>query len=38
VQISTIERTGGGIFNFSAGGELKMAIRSQFDQAASKAE
>jgi hypothetical protein len=31
VQISSIERTGGGIFNFTAGGELKLAIRSQFD-------
>ncbi len=33
VQISSIERTGGGIFNFSATGELKLAIRSQFDHA-----
>jgi len=35
VQISSIERTGGGIFNFSAGGELKLAIRSQFDHPGS---
>jgi len=31
VQMSSIERTGGGIFQFSAGGELKLAIRSQYD-------
>jgi hypothetical protein len=34
VQISSIERTAGGIFNFSAGGELKMAIRSRYDRVA----
>lgn len=30
VQISSIERTAGGIFQFSAGGELKLAIRSDY--------
>ena len=32
VQISSIERTAGGIFQFSAGGDLNMAIRSQYDR------
>ena len=32
VQLSSIERTAGGIFQFSAGGELKLAIRSQYDR------
>jgi hypothetical protein len=36
VQITSIERTGGGIFQFYAGGQLKLAIRSQFDRAATK--
>lgn len=30
VQLSSIERTAGGIFQFSAGGELKLAIRSEY--------
>ena len=30
VQLSTIERTAGGIFQFSAGGELNLAIRSDY--------
>lgn len=30
VQLSSIERTAGGIFQYSAGGELKLAIRSQY--------
>jgi hypothetical protein len=32
VEISSIERTEGGIFQFSAGGDLKMAIRSEYDR------
>jgi hypothetical protein len=32
VQLSSIERTAGGIFQFSAGGELKLAIRSDYGQ------
>lgn len=35
VQMSSIERTGGGVYNVSAGGELKLAIRSKYDHAAS---
>ncbi len=34
VQLSSIERTSGGIFQYSAGGELKLAIRSQYGVAA----
>jgi hypothetical protein len=34
VQLSSIERTPGGIFQFSAGGDLKLAIRSQYDRVA----
>ncbi len=30
VQLSSIERTAGGIFQFSAGGELNLAIRSDY--------
>ena len=30
VQLSSIERTAGGIFQFSAGGELHLAIRSDY--------
>ena len=30
VQLSSIERTAGGIFQYSAGGELKLAISSQY--------
>ncbi len=30
VQLSSIERTAGGIFQYSAGGELNLAIRSQY--------
>lgn len=30
VQLSSIERTAGGIFQFSAGGELNLAIRSNY--------
>jgi hypothetical protein len=30
VQLSSIERTAGGIFQYSAGGELKLAIRSEY--------
>jgi hypothetical protein len=30
VSLSSIERTAGGIFQYSAGGELQMAIRSQY--------
>lgn len=30
VQLSSIERTAGGIFQFSAGGELTLAIRSNY--------
>lgn len=30
VQLSSIERTAGGIFQFSAGGELDLAIRSDY--------
>ena len=33
VGISSIERTEGGIFQFTAGGELKMAIRSDYGRA-----
>jgi len=32
VQMSSIERTGAGIFQYSAGGEMKLAIRSQYDR------
>jgi hypothetical protein len=32
VSLSTIERTAGGIFQYSAGGELQLAIRSQYGQ------
>lgn len=32
VQMSSIERTGGGVYNLSAGGELKLAIRSKYDR------
>ena len=31
VQLSSIERTAGGIFQYSAGGELNLAIRSEYD-------
>jgi hypothetical protein len=30
VQLSSIERTSGGIFQYSAGGELNLAIRSEY--------
>jgi hypothetical protein len=30
VQLSSIERTAGGIFQYSAGGELNLAIRSEY--------
>jgi hypothetical protein len=33
VQMSSIERTGAGIYQFFAGGELNVAIRSQYDRA-----
>lgn len=33
VQLSSIERTAGGIFQFSAGGELNLAIRSSYGTA-----
>jgi hypothetical protein len=32
VQMSSVERTGGGVYNLSAGGELKLAIRSKYDR------
>jgi hypothetical protein len=32
VQMTSIERTGGGVYNLSAGGELKLAIRSKYDR------
>ncbi len=32
VSLSSIERTAGGIFQYSAGGELRLAIRSQYGQ------
>jgi hypothetical protein len=33
VQLSSIERTAGGIFQYSAGGELHLAIQSQYGSA-----
>lgn len=36
VRLSSIERTAGGIFQFSAGGELNLAIRSDYGAAAEK--
>ena len=33
VQLSSIERTAGGIFQYSAGGELNLAIRSEYGRA-----
>jgi len=36
VQMSSIERTGGGIFQFNAGGELQIAIRAHYDQQFTK--
>lgn len=35
VQMSSVERTGGGVYNLSAGGELKLAIRSKYDRVES---
>jgi hypothetical protein len=32
VSLSSIERTAGGIFQYTAGGELRMAIRSAYDK------
>jgi hypothetical protein len=35
VQLSSIERTAGGIFQYSAGGELNLAIRSEYGGSAA---
>lgn len=32
VQLSSIERTAGGIYQYSAGGQLNLAIKSQYDR------
>jgi hypothetical protein len=36
VSLSSIERTAGGIFQYSAGGELRLAIRSDYGSVASQ--